>query len=136
MKILVEFESLEEFYRYMKEEVPAAEEAPVAMEEAEPAITVVVPEPVDTGTGTIVGATPEEQKQIEAEEKQAPSYTLSDAQKAVREVVKLKGKDAAKKVLSGFKHKDNDKEPATGASALKPEDYAEAIRQLGEVLNA
>lgn len=121
MKIRVEFDSLEEFLRHMKAG------AEVVKEEPEPA-----EKPVDTGTGAIVGATLEEQKQIEAEEK---VYALADAQKAVREVVKKKGKDAAKEVLSHFMHKDRENEPATGASALRPEDYAEAIRQLEEVLN-
>ena len=127
MKIRVEFDSLEEFLRHMKateevREAPSEEEAPAPTAE----------KPVDTGTGAIVGATLEEQKQIEAEEK---VYALADAQKAVREVVKKKGKDAAKEVLSRFMHKDRENEPATGASALRPEDYAEAIRQLEEVLN-
>lgn len=130
MKILVEFESLEEFFQYMKPQ--AGDPVPEPSEDAEPAITVVVPEekPEPAKEEPEVEAPPEK------EEASAKSYTLSDAQKAVREVVKLKGKDAAKKVLSGFKHKDHDNEPATGASALQPEDYAEAIKRLEEVLNA
>lgn len=159
MKITVEFTSLEEFLQHIKTEgvkvEPVVEkekevagafakarqkvqelrkeaEAEAAAEEA----AMNPPEPVDTGTGTIVGATPEEQKQIEAEEKKpAPTYVLADAQKAVREVVKKKGKDTAKEILGHYQHKDKDGSPATGASALKPEDYAAAIAELEEALN-
>lgn len=99
----------------------------------EPAMNPPEP-PADTGTGAVTGATPEEQKQIEAEEKSAPSYVLADAQKAVREVVKKKGKEIAKEILGRFGHKDKEG-PATGASALKPEDYAAAIAALEEALN-
>lgn len=159
MKITVEFHSLEEFMQYMKtgegftEPVEKEKEAAGAFaeacqriqklqEEAEAEAAKDLPmnppepaeKPVDTGTGTIVGATPEEQRQIEAEEKPMPAYTLTDAQKAVREVVKKKGKDVAKEILARFQHKDKEG-PATGASALKPEDYAEAIKALEEALN-
>ena len=69
------------------------------------------------------------------EEKPAPVYVLTDAQKAVREVVKKKGKDTAKEILARFPHKDKENEPATGASALRPEDYPAAIKALEEALN-
>lgn len=159
MKITVEFNSLEEFMQHMKteekvdpvvrkekkdpvdaarqriqelrKEAEAEESENLPMNPPEPA-----EKPVDTGTGAIVGATPEEQKQIEAEEKPAPTYVLADAQKAVREVVKKKGKDVAKEILGRFKHKDKEDEPATGASALRPEDYADAIKALEDALNA
>lgn len=160
MKIIVEFDSLAEFMQHMRtgegfepepEAAPAkksrtpkkqnafqeaqekVEELRKEVEAEEPAMNQ--PEPVDTGTGAIVGATPEEMKQIEAEEKPAPTYVLADAQKAVREVVKKKGKDVAKEILGHYKHKDKEDGPATGASALKPEDYAAAIRELEEALN-
>ena len=163
MKITVEFNSLEEFMQHMKTEEKVVDPVvkkekekagPVAAarqriqelrkeaeaEEAEDLPWMNPPEPaekpVDTGTGAIVGATPEEMKQIEAEEKPAPTYVLADAQKAVREVVKKKGKDIAKEILSRFKHKDKEGEPATGASALRPEDYADAIKALEDALNA
>jgi len=149
MKITVEFNSLEEFMEHMKtEKVESVAEkprqtaqAPQAEPEAEKAenLPMNLPEPaekpVDIGTGAIVGATPEEQKQIEAEEKPAPTFVLADAQKAVREVVKKKGKDIAKEILAHYKHKDKEDSPATGASALKPEDYAAAIKELEEALN-
>ena len=149
MKITVEFNSLEEFMEHMKTEKvePVAEkprqkaQAPQAEpEEEKPENLPMNPpepaeKPVDTGTGAIVGATPEEMKQIEAEEKPVPTYVLADAQKAVREVVKTKGKDVAKEILGHYKHKDKEDGSATGASALKPEDYAAAIRELEEALN-
>lgn len=116
-----------------QEEVARIRAEAEAEAEAEPAMNPPEP-PVDTGTGAIVGATPEEQRQIEAEEKPAPTYVLADAQKAVREVVKKKGKEVAKEILGRFGHKDKEG-PATGASALKPEDYAAAIAALEEALN-
>ena len=164
MKIIVEFDSLSEFMQHMRtgegfepepapakkktkaqpkeeknsfaeaqEEVAKIRAEAEAEAEAEPAMNPPEP-PADTGTGAVTGATPEEQKQIEAEEKPAPSYVLADAQKAVREVVKKKGKEIAKEILGRFGHKDKEG-PATGASALKPEDYAAAIAALEEALN-
>lgn len=156
MKITVEFNSLEEFMQHMKTEekvdpvIKKEKKGPVdaarqriqeLRKEAEAEDLPMNPpepaeKPVDTGTGAIVGATPEEMKQDEAEKKPTPTYVLADAQKAVREVVKKKGKDIAKEILGRFKHKDKEGEPATGASALRPEDYADAIKALGDALNA
>ena len=140
MKITVEFSSLAEFFAHVKhgegflEQEATAE--PSKFEQAQAKARAVAEEkPVDTGTGTIVGATPQEQKQIEAEENAAPAYVLQDAQKAVREVVKKKGKDAAKEILSRFPHKDKEGAQATGASSLRPEDYPAAIAAFEEALN-
>lgn len=71
-----------------------------------------------------------------AETATEPEYALTDAQKAVRECVKAKGKDAAKAVLANFKDKSDASKPAGGASALRPEDYAAAIKALREAANA
>jgi len=57
----------------------------------------------------------------------APEIQLTDMQKAVRELVKAKGKDTAKDVLAKF--------GAKGASSLKPEDYPAALAALKEALN-
>ena len=134
MKITVTFDSLEEFMQHMTTGISAdpapvktrkpAERAAQAPEASEPeeSVAKAVENPMPA---------PEEEKPAE----EAPAYVLADAQKAVREVVKKKGKDAAKEILSHYKHKDKEDSPATGASALRPEDYAAAIKELEEVLN-
>lgn len=65
------------------------------------------------------------EKPVEAEE---PAITLQDVQKAVRELVKAKGKDAAKAVLENY--------GATSASSVRSEHYKAAIADLKEALNA
>lgn len=57
---------------------------------------------------------------------EVPAYKLSDAQKAVRDLVKAKGKDVAKAVLAKY--------GATSASSLREENYAAAIADLKETL--
>lgn len=62
------------------------------------------------------------------------AYTLADAQRAVRNCVKAKGKDATKVIMANFRDKNDDSKPAVGASTLKPEDYAAAIKMLEEAI--
>ena len=129
MKILVEFESLREFFQYMK---PLEDDAPTVRDE-EPAITVVVPE--EAPEPEEPAPMPEPVKEEEPAPETVKAYALADAQKAVREVVKTKGKEVAKEILSRFPNKDKENGSATGASALRPQDYAAAIKALEEALN-
>ena len=135
MKITVTFDSLEEFMQHMTTGVIASEPVRTCY----PAEAVTASEWASAETNKPADAEPEEPAEVPAitteEPKEAPAYVLADAQKAVREVVKKKGKDAAKEILSHYKHKDKEDSPATGASALRPEDYAAAIRELEEALN-
>ena len=75
----------------------------------------VMPEPVEAEPDPVPEPAP------------APEIQLTDMQKAVRELVKAKGKDTAKDVLAKF--------GAKGASSLKPEDYPAALAALKEALN-
>lgn len=68
------------------------------------------------------------EKPVEAPKVEEPAITLQDVQKAVRELVKAKGKDAAKAVLENY--------GATSASSVRSEHYKAAIADLKEVLNA
>lgn len=63
-----------------------------------------------------------------AEKEEESALTLQDVQKAVRELVKAKGKDAAKAVLSNY--------GATSASSVRSENYKAAVAELKEALNA
>lgn len=135
MKITVVFDSLEEFMQHMTTGVIASEPVRTCY----PAEAVTASEWASAETNKLADAEPEEPAEVPAvtteETKEAPTYVLADAQKAVREVVKKKGKDAAKDILSHYRHKDKEDSPATGASALRPEDYAAAIKELEEALN-
>ena len=135
MKITVVFDSLEEFMQHMTTGVIASEPVRTCY----PAEAVTASEWASAETNKPADAEPEEPAEVPAvtteEPKEAPTYVLADAQKAVREVVKKKGKDAAKDILSHYRHKDKEDSPATGASALRPEDYAAAIKELEEALN-
>ena len=135
MKITVVFDSLEEFMQHMTTGVIASEPVRTCY----PAEAVTASEWTSAETNKPADAEPEEPAEVPAvtteEPKEAPTYVLADAQKAVREVVKKKGKDAAKDILSHYRHKDKEDSPATGASALRPEDYAAAIKELEEALN-
>lgn len=142
MKITVEFESLLEFQRHMH--IEGALRGPVEKEAAATKVFAEArqriqdlqkeaeAEAAEEAAAPWLATDPEPVK----EEKPAPAYVLADAQKAVREVVKKKGKDIAKEILARFQHKDKEGEPATGASALRPEDYADAIKALEDALNA
>ena len=136
MKITVTFDTLEEFDAFrgaptIWREVPApAEEKKAEPVKEEPKVPfkedpMPVPEPAPEPE-------PEPEKK---EESTAPQYKLTDMQKAVREVLKAKGKEAAKAVLANFQDKDKPDKPAGGASALRPEDYEAAFNALQEALN-
>lgn len=135
MKITVTFDTLEEFDAFrgaptIWREVPApAEEKkaePVKEEKKEPEV------PFEEGPMPAPEPAPEPEKK---EEDPQVQYKLTDMQKAVREVLKAKGKEAAKAVLANFQDKDKPDKPAGGASALRPEDYEAAFNALKEALN-
>ena len=132
MKIVVTFESIEEFDAFrgapiIWKEVPApAEEMNAEPVKEEPEV------PFDEGPMPAPEPAPEPEKK---EENPQVQYKLTDMQKAVREVLKAKGKEAAKAVLANFQDKDKPDKPAGGASALRPEDYEAAFNALQEALN-
>lgn len=142
MKITVTFDTLEEFDAFRgaptiwrevpapaeekKAEAPASEEKKAEPVKKEPEV------PFDEGP---MPAPEPEKKAEKKEESTAPQYKLTDMQKAVREVLKAKGKEAAKAVLANFQDKDKPDKPAGGASALRPEDYEAAFNALQEALN-
>lgn len=133
MKIVVTFENLEEFDAFRcgrpfpnlsKAVDPTcgiAKEWKPTLEEGWQEVPAPAPEPA-----------PEPEKKEETPQVQ---YKLTDMQKAVREVLKAKGKEAAKAVLANFQDKDKPDKPAGGASALRPEDYEAAFNALKEALN-
>lgn len=151
MKITIEFDGIEEFLRYvnlrgdvkttftnfdadvLKKAKEMQDEKKSAFEKAQEK-TRKLAEATEEATA-MSPPWQEPEPAAAEEEKPAPVYVLTDAQKAVREVVKKKGKDTAKEILARFPHKDKENEPATGASALRPEDYPAAIKALEEALN-
>ena len=134
MKITVTFDTLEEFDAFrgaptIWKEVPApAEEKKAESVKKEPEV------PFEEGPMPEPEPAPEPEPE-KKEESTAPQYKLTDMQKAVREVLKAKGKEAAKAVLANFQDKDKPDKPAGGASALRPEDYEAAFNALQEALN-
>ena len=132
MKITVTFDTLEEFDAFrgaptIWREVPApAEEKKAEPVKKEPEV------PFEESPMPAPEPAPEPEKKAENPQVQ---YKLTDMQKAVREVLKAKGKDAAKAVLANFQDKDKPDKPAGGASALRPEDYEAAFNALQEALN-
>ena len=102
----------------LQAELDALKTAPT---KAEVPFEEVMPEP--QGESVPMNATPDPEPATVPE----PEIQLPDMQKAVRELVKAKGKDAAKDVLARF--------GAKGASSLKPEDYPAALAALKEALN-
>ena len=109
MKITVTFDTLEEFTRCMRPMEGFEDDRPTVakaqdriqqlQQEAEAEISKV-----DTGTGAIVGATPEEMKQIEAEEA-APAVTEDyrvEVRKFLAKLNKQTGKNTAKELISQF----------------------------------
>ena len=130
MKITLEFNSWDELMEWKgakAKETPKAKKA----EAPEPVKAEIMPAPDPEPAKAEEPVNAEEEKPAPM-----PQYALADAQKAIREVVKKKGKDAAKAVLGKFPSKDNEAAPASSASTLRAEDYPEAIRMLQEVLNA
>lgn len=101
MQITVTFDSLEEFQKYTQTaQAPAGQpEAPKPVEKPKKAEKPAEKpqEPVDKGTGAIVGATPEEQKQIEAEEK--PKMDMVTARKILADLNKEAGSNVARATL-------------------------------------
>ena len=132
MKITVTFDTLEEFDAFrgaptIWKEVPApAEEMNAEPVKEEPDV------PFEEGPMPAPDPAPEPEKKAG---NPLIQYKLTDMQKAVREVLKAKGKDAAKAVLANFKDKDNPEKPAGGASSLRQEDYEAAFNALQEALN-
>ena len=98
MQITVTFDSLEEFQKYIQTaQAPTGQpEAPKPVEKPKKA-EKPAEKPVDTGTGAIVGATPEEQKQIEAEEK--PKMDMVAARKILADLNKEAGSNVARATL-------------------------------------
>lgn len=68
-------------------------------------------------------------------EEAAPEVKLVDIQAAVRELMKAKGKETAKYVLGAFQSKKGTG-GASGASDVRPEDYAAALKMLKEAVDA
>lgn len=128
MQITVTFESLEEFARYIKPMEDFEPEPRNVFEEAKQKTAEIAK--VDTGTGTIVGATLEEQKQIEAEE--AVPFVTEDYRVEVRKFLaklnKKTGQNTAKELIQQF-----------GASKLtdvKLEDLPALMAKAEEAFNA
>lgn len=129
MTITVVFDSLEEFQKHVtigrahmtitQEGVTIAQEGVVPDSAEEPQETAEAPEmpgaeekpkkPVDTGTGAIRGATPEEMKQIEAEEKAAKpapkAPRVEDVRKTLAALNKKAGKNIAKELIASVGYK-------------------------------
>ena len=128
MKITVTFDSLEEFTRYIQPGEGFEPEPRNIFEEAKQKTAEIAK--VDTGTGTIVGATLEEQKQIEAEE--AVPFVTEDYRVEVRKFLaklnKKTGQNTAKELIQQF-----------GASKLtdvKLEDLPALMAKAEEAFNA
>lgn len=110
MKITVTFDSLEEFEAHMRPQEGFVEDDRPPFAKAQDRIQQLQQEAeaeiskVDTGTGAIVGATPEEMKQIEAEEA-APAVTEDyrvEVRKFLATLNKQTGKNTAKELISQF----------------------------------
>lgn len=124
MKITVVFDSLEEFLQHMTLVtgpdvarmgfVTMEPNGDIRLTKERPAEPAQEPEkepkkPVDTGTGAIRGATPEEMKQIEAEEKAAKpapkAPRVEDVRKALAALNKKAGKNIAKELIASVGYK-------------------------------
>lgn len=128
MKITVTFDSLDEFARYIKPMEGFEPEPRNVFEEAKQKTAEIAK--VDTGTGTIVGATLEEQKQIEAEEA-AQAVTEDyrvDVRKFLAKLNKQTGKNTAKELIQQF--------GATKLTDVKLEDLPALMAKAEEAFNA
>ncbi len=129
MTITVVFESLEEFQKHVttgrkcmtitQNGVTIAQEGVIPGSAKEPQETAEAPEvpraeekpkkPVDTGTGAIRGATPEEMEQYKAEEKAAKpapkAPRVEDVRKALAALNKKAGKNIAKELIASVGYK-------------------------------
>ena len=110
MKITVTFDSLEEFEAHMRPQEGFIEDDRPTVAKAQDRIQQLQQEAeaeisqADAGTGAIVGATSEEQKQIEAEEA-APAVTEDyrvEVRKFLAKLNKQTGKNTAKELISQF----------------------------------
>ena len=133
MKICVEFDSWEEMNGFCaKQAEKAAAEITTGLctvempEQTEtPAEELPVGDPIPKGAAEM----PEpEEAPFEEKKEEKPAIVLADIQKAVRQLVKAKGKETAKEVLGRF--------GAASASTLDEKFYAEATEAIREVLNA
>lgn len=128
MKITVTFDSLDEFARYIKPMEGFEPEPRNVFEEAKQKAAEIAK--VDTGTGTIVGATLEEQKQIEAEEATqavTEDYRV-DVRKFLAKLNKQTGKNTAKELIQQF--------GATKLTDVKLEDLPTLMAKAEEAFNA
>ena len=128
MKITVTFDSLDEFARYIKPMEGFEPEPRNVFEEAKQKAAEIAK--VDTGTGTIVGATLEEQKQIEAEEATqavTEDYRV-DVRKFLAKLNKQTGKNTAKELIQQF--------GATKLTDVKLEDLPALMAKAEEAFNA
>ena len=128
MKITVTFDSLDEFARYIKPMEGFEPEPRNVFEEAKQKTAEIAK--VDTGTGTIVGATLEEQKQIEAEEATqavTEDYRV-DVRKFLAKLNKQTGKNTAKELIQQF--------GATKLTDVKLEDLPALMTKAEEAFNA
>ena len=103
MQITVTFDSLEEFQKYIQTaQAPTGQpEAPKPVEKPKKA-EKPAEKPADTGTGAIIGATPEEQKQIEAEmpaPEDEPKMDMITARKILADLNKEAGSNVARATL-------------------------------------
>lgn len=128
MKITVTFDSLDEFAQYMRPMEGFEPEPRNVFEEAKQKAAEIAK--VDTGTGTIVGATLEEQKQIEAEEATqavTEDYRV-DVRKFLAKLNKQTGKNTAKELIQQF--------GATKLTDVKLEDLPALMAKAKEAFNA
>lgn len=128
MKITVTFDSLDEFAQYMRPMEGFEPEPRNVFEEAKQKAAEIAK--VDTGTGTIVGATLEEQKQIEAEEATqavTEDYRV-DVRKFLAKLNKQTGKNTAKELIQQF--------GATKLTDVKLEDLPALMAKAEEAFNA
>ena len=128
MKITVTFDSLDEFAQYMRPMEGFEPEPRNVFEEAKQKAAEIAK--VDTGTGTIVGATLEEQKQIEAEEATqavTEDYRV-DVRKFLAKLNKQTGKNTAKELIQQF--------GATKLTDVRLEDLPALMAKAEEAFNA
>ena len=128
MKITVTFDSLDEFAQYMRPMEGFEPEPRNVFEEAKQKAAEIAK--VDTGTGTIVGATLEEQKQIEREEATqavTEDYRV-DVRKFLAKLNKQTGKNTAKELIQQF--------GATKLTDVKLEDLPALMAKAEEAFNA
>lgn len=133
MQLVIDFLSMEDLKKKLQNLLGGEAQKAVKVEETVKAEVepVKVEEPVKAEvpfTEEVKPSTDVHPSEPAEEEAPAITYTLQDVQKAVRDLVKSKGKDAAKAILANYS--------ATGASSVRAENYAAVIADLKEALNA